>query len=325
MIDPMERWAQYGEKPDFAGLLTFGGAQFTEDPGELQGFDVAIVGAPMDDLVSDRPGARLAPRAIRGASSPPGPHLEVGVDAFAALRIVDFGDAPVIPADPGVSHAAIEATVGQVMAAGALPVVLGGDHAISYASIAGLHARGPLNVVWFDAHTDFCAWSGGESHNHKQVLRRISGLAHLGRIVQIGHRGMTYLDESRLSDKMMVVTAAAAATLRSETLLEFLRPDQSVYISVDIDAVDPNAAPGTGHPVPGGLSPALLIELAGLVMSNRHVVGLDLMEVNPLLDCGNLTSAVGANILLQLVSALAQERETSGARDEGQRDSRRLA
>ena len=78
MIDPQKRWAQYGEKPDYAGLLTFAGVPYTEDPAELEGFDVAVVGAPMDDLVSDRPGARLAPRAIRGASSPPGPHLEVG-------------------------------------------------------------------------------------------------------------------------------------------------------------------------------------------------------------------------------------------------------
>src|SRR5215204_7629202 len=131
MIDPQERWAQYGEKPDYAGLLTFGGVPYTQDPGELAGFDVAIVGAPMDDLVSDRPGARLAPRAIRAASAPPGPHLEANVDAFAELRIVDFGDAPVIPADATVSHDAIETTVGQVLSAGAIPVVLGGDHSIT--------------------------------------------------------------------------------------------------------------------------------------------------------------------------------------------------
>ena len=97
MIDPLERWAQYGEKPDYAGLLTFCGVPYTQDPAELAGFDVAVVGAPMDDLVSDRPGARLAPRAIRGASCPPGPHLEVKIDAFERLRVVDFGDAPVHP------------------------------------------------------------------------------------------------------------------------------------------------------------------------------------------------------------------------------------
>ena len=107
MLDPMERWREYGEKPDYAGPLTFGGAPCTQDPAELAGFDVAIVGAPMDDLVSDRPGARFAPRAIRAASCPPGPHLEAGVDAFARLRIVDFGDAAVVPALPERSQAAI--------------------------------------------------------------------------------------------------------------------------------------------------------------------------------------------------------------------------
>jgi hypothetical protein len=127
MIDPLERWAYLGEKPDYAGLLTFGGAPYAQGPAELAGCDVVVVGAPMDDLVSDRPVARLAPRAIRGASCPPGPHLEAKVDAFADLSVVDFGDAAVVPADPGSSHAAIEATVGQVLAAGALPVVLGGD------------------------------------------------------------------------------------------------------------------------------------------------------------------------------------------------------
>src|SRR5215471_13983803 len=134
MIDPLARWG-LGDKPDYAGLLTFGGLPYTEDPAELSGVDVAIVGAPVDELVSDRPGARFGPRAIRAASCPPGPHLEAGVDAFAALRIVDFGDAPVIPADPVRSHAAIEETVGHVVAAGAIPVVIGGDHSIAVPDI----------------------------------------------------------------------------------------------------------------------------------------------------------------------------------------------
>src|SRR5436305_11094109 len=131
MIDPLERWRSYGEKPDYAGLLTFAGMPYTQDPAELAGADVAIVGAPTDDLVSDRPGARFAPRAIRAASCPPGPHLEAKVDAFAELRVVDYGDAPVVPADPEGSHAAIEALVREVAAAGVVPIVLGGDHSIA--------------------------------------------------------------------------------------------------------------------------------------------------------------------------------------------------
>ena len=147
MIDPLERWAQYGEKPDYAGLLSFSGTAYSEDPADLAGIDAAIVGAPMDDLVSDRPGARLGPRAIRSASCPPGPHLEAKIDAFAELRVLDFGDAAVLPADPDRSHAAIEATVGQVVTAGLLPVVLGGDHSITEPSVRAVAAaRGPKRV-----------------------------------------------------------------------------------------------------------------------------------------------------------------------------------
>src|SRR6476659_662226 len=114
MIDPLERWGTLGDKPDYAGLLTYGGMPYTQDPAELKGVDAAIVGAPFDDLVSDRPGTRFGPRAIRAASCPPGPHLEAGIDAFAELRVVDFGDAPVLPADPVRTHAAIESLVGAV-------------------------------------------------------------------------------------------------------------------------------------------------------------------------------------------------------------------
>jgi arginase family enzyme len=118
VIDPLQRWATTGEKPDYAGLLTFAGVPYTQDAAHLAGVDVAIVGAPTDDLVSDRPGTRFGPRAIRAASSPSGPELETSVDAIAELRVVDFGDAPVLPADLGRSHAAIEATVAEVLAAG---------------------------------------------------------------------------------------------------------------------------------------------------------------------------------------------------------------
>src|SRR5215216_1882478 len=180
MIDPHERWAQYGEKPDYLGLLTFSGTVYTEDPGELDGFDVAIVGAPMDDLVSDRPGARLAPRAIRSASCPPGPHLEAKIDAFAELRVVDFGDAPVIPADVDTSHAAIEATVGQALAARTIPLVL-----------ACAAAHGPVGMVHFDTHTDTGAEVFGVERSHGTFIRRLvdGGQLDPGRYAQIGLRG----------------------------------------------------------------------------------------------------------------------------------------
>ena len=156
MIDPTERWPRgHEDKPDYAGLLTYGSAPYTQDSVELRGVDVAIVGAPADDLTSDRPGTRFGPRAIRAASWAPGRHLEAKVDAFAELRIVDFGDAPVVPADHVRTHAAIEATVADVLAAGALPVILGGDHSISEPNVRACAAvHGPVGLVHFDTHAD---------------------------------------------------------------------------------------------------------------------------------------------------------------------------
>src|ERR687888_713548 len=175
MIDPVERWPRgHEDKPDYAGLLTYGGLRYTQDPTELEGVDVAIVGAPTDDLVSDRPGARFGPRAIRAASCPPGPHLEAKVDAMAELRMVDYGDAPVVPADPARSHEAIERTVGEVVGAGAVPIVLGGDHSIAEPDIrACAAAHGPVGLVHFDTHTDTGTEVFGVEVSHGTPMYRL--------------------------------------------------------------------------------------------------------------------------------------------------------
>ena len=136
--------------------------------------DVAIVGAPTDDLVSDRPGTRFGPRAIRGASCPSGPHLEAGVDAFEVLRVVDFGDAAVLPAEPVKSHEAIEALVGQVVDAGALPVILGGDHSIAEPDIRAIaRRRGPVGLIHFDTHTDTGETVFGAALSHGTIMYRL--------------------------------------------------------------------------------------------------------------------------------------------------------
>ncbi len=192
MIDPLERWQGLGDKPDYAGLLTFMALPYTQDPAELVGVDVAIVGAPTDDLVSDRPGARFGPRAIRAASCPPGPHLEAKMDATRALRMVDFGDAPVIPSDPARTRAAIEETVGQVVRAGAVPIVLGGDHSIAEPDMAAVAAvHGPVGLVHFDTHTDTGTEVFGVEVSHGTPMYRLveAGLVDPLRYVQIGLRG----------------------------------------------------------------------------------------------------------------------------------------
>jgi agmatinase len=290
VIDPQERWAQYGEKPDYTGLLTFAGVPYTEDPAELAGFDVAIIGAPMDDLVSDRPGARLAPRAIRGASSPPGPHLEVKLDAFAELRVVDFGDAPVIPADPVRSHAAIEATVGQVLAAGVMPVVLGGDHSITEPSVracAGVH--GPVGVVHFDTHTDTGEEVFGVEFSHGTFIRRIVDAGHVdpSRYVQIGLRGYWPGETEFGWQAERGITSLFMHDVRDLGIREVVRRAVEAvgpgptYLTVDIDVLDPAFIPGTGTPEPGGMTAVDLLLAVRTVAAELDLVGADVVEVIP--------------------------------------------
>src|SRR4051794_25064651 len=295
-IDPLSRWREHGEKPGYAGLLTFGGAPYTEDPAELAGVDVAVVGAPMDDLVSDRPGARFAPRAIRAASCPPGPHLQAGVDAFAALRVVDYGDAPVMPADPSASHAAILRTVGEVVEAGAIPIVLGGDHSTSEPSItACARSHGPLGLIHLDAHTDTGERVFGVELSHGTPMRRLldAGTVAGDRYVQIGLRGYwpgpevfewqeargvtaILMDEVRREGAARAVERALAAVGNGPT-----------YLSVDIDVIEPGLiGNGTGTPEPGGLDVADVLAACRTIGERAQLVGADVVEVIP--------SAVGA-------------------------------
>jgi agmatinase len=318
VIDPLERWAQYGEKPDYAGLLTFGGAPFTQDPAELAGYDVAIVGAPMDDLVSDRPGARLAPRAIRGASCPAGPHLEAGVDAFEALRIVDFGDAPVLPADPERSHAAIEATVGQVLAAGALPAVLGGDHAITEPSLracAGVH--GPLGVVHFDTHTDTGAEVFGVEVSHGTFMRRLIDAGHVDgrRYAQIGLRGYWPGEREFAWQAERGVTSLFMHDVRDLGIREVTRRAMDavgagpVYLTVDVDVLDPAFLSGTGTPEPGGMTATDLLLAVRTVAVELELVGLDVVEVIPgAVGSDDRSSLVADRVVREALTGIAVRR-----------------
>jgi agmatinase len=290
VIDPQTRWAEYGEKPDYAGLLTFAGVPYTEDPSELAAFDVAVVGAPMDDLVSDRPGARLAPRAIRGASSPPGPHLEVKVDAFAELRVADFGDAPVIPADPVRSHAAIEATIGEVLAAGALPVVLGGDHSITEPSVRACAAtHGPVGLVHFDTHTDTGEEVFGVEFSHGTFIRRIVDAGHVdaSRYAQIGLRGYWPGEEEFAWQAERGITSLFMHDVRDLGIREVVRRAVEAvgpgptYLTVDVDVLDPAFVPGTGTPEPGGMSAVDLLLAVRTVATELDLIGADVVEVIP--------------------------------------------
>ena len=319
MIDPTDRWRQYGEKPDYAGLLTFGGAPYTQNPAELQGADVAIVGAPMDDLVSDRPGARFAPRAIRAASCPPGPHLEAGVDAFADLRVVDFGDAPVTPADAGRSHEAIQATVRQVLAAGALPVILGGDHSVTEPNVRACAAvHGPVGMVHFDTHTDTGAEVFGVERSHGTFIRRLidDGRLDARRYAQIGLRGYWPGEAEFAWQAEHGVTSLFMHDVRDLGIREVVRRAVEavgrgpVFLTVDVDVLDPAFLPGgTGTPEPGGMTSSELLLAVRTVASSLDLVGADVVEVIPTaVGSADLSALLADRVVREALTGIALRR-----------------
>jgi agmatinase len=324
MIDPQQRWASIGEKPDYAGPLSYAGMPLTQDPVDLDGVDVAIVGAPTDDLVSDRPGTRFAPRAIRAASCPPGPNLETRVDAMSELRVVDFGDAPILPADPVRSHAAIEATVGQVLAAGPIPVVLGGDHSISEPNVrACATAHGPLGLVHFDTHTDTGAEVFGVELSHGTIMRRLVEDGHVDplRYAQIGLRGYWPGDEEFSWQAERGITSLFMHDVRDLGIKEVIRRALETigpgpaFLSVDIDVLDPAFAPGTGTPEPGGMSTAELLWAAREVASGVELVGADVVEVIPTgVGGADITALAADRIVREMIGGIALRRRRQSDR-----------
>jgi agmatinase len=322
MIDPLERWREYGEKPDYAGPLSFGGAPYTQDPERLAGFDVAIVGAPTDDLVSDRPGARFGPRAIRVASCPPGPHLEAKVDAFAELRVVDYGDAPVLPADPARTHEAIERTVGEVLDAGLIPIVLGGDHSIAEPDIRACARRngGAVALVHFDTHTDTGTEVFGVEVSHGTPMYRLvrDGLVDPARYVQIGLRGywpgereLSWQREQGITSFFMHdVRDRGIKAIVDETLA--VVGDAPCFLTVDVDVLDPAFAPGTGTPEPGGMTSVDLLHAVRLLADGLALVGADVVEVIPTgVGSADITALVADRIVREILTGIALRRRRS--------------
>jgi agmatinase len=321
MIDPLERWRRYGEKPDYAGPVSFGSAPYTQDPALLHGFDVAIVGAPMDDLVSDRPGARFGPRAIRSASCPPGPHLEAKVDAFAELRVVDYGDAPVLPADPARSHAAIEETVGEVLDAGLIPIVLGGDHSIAEPDIRACARRhGPVGLVHFDTHTDTGTEVFGVEVSHGTPMYRLVRDGHVdpARYVQIGLRGYWPGESEFAWQAERGIVAFFMHDVRDRGIGEIVARTVEhvgagpVFLSVDVDVLDPAFAPGTGTPEPGGLTSVELLQAVRVVAERLDVVGADVVEVIPTaVGSSDVTALVAERVVREILTGIALRRRDS--------------
>ena len=285
---------------------------------DLTGVDVALVGIPFDSGTSYRPGTRLGPREIRSQSSliRPYNHFQQ-VAPFDRLNVVDAGDVDASPVSLDIAHAAIDQHVRGVVAAGAMPLAIGGDHSISLPvlrALAGKH--GPLGLVQFDAHIDTWDEDFGSKlfHGSSFYYAVTEGLVDPRRFVQVGIRGPMYGpgDFAFHRDRFIaVMDIDEVFRLGLDGVLARIRTvigAGPVYVTFDIDAVDPAYAPGTGTPEVGGLSShdaqVLVRGLAGL-----QIVGGDIVEVSPPFDGpGQITSLLAANLLFELVCVLARGR-----------------
>lgn len=263
----MER---YDDGPAYLGPTTFSRVPLLTTTDQLDDLhpDVAIVGAPWDDGVSYRPGARFGPRAVRTASYQSAEwHLELEVAPLDVLRVVDYGDARCVPGMADVSHAAIRERVSDVASRNIVPMIIGGDHSITWPSataVAAAYPSGSVGIVHFDAHADTGESSWGNLHSHGSPMRRLieSGAIPGRNFVQIGLRGywppkdvfewmraqgMRWHLMGELRDRGVVPVI-------DDAIAEALDGPEHIYLSVDIDVLDPGFAPGTGTPEPGGCS-----------------------------------------------------------------------
>ena len=317
---------RYG--PQFGPDITFLGVPRCdlEEPQTYAGADVVIIGAPFDGGTSHRPGARFGPMAIRMTDYLPHdgsrPSLALRTDALVDLNVVDAGDVEMYSGDIEKALPALETAVEKVTRAGAIPVVLGGDHSIAFPDakgVANVLGHGRVSMLHFDAHADTGDIEFGSLWGHGQPMRRLieSGALRGDRFLQIGLRG--YWPAPQTLDWM------AGQGMRSYEMTEIGRRGlqvclteafgiatdecEGVFLSVDIDVCDPGHAPGTGTPEPGGLSARELLDSVRRICLELPVVGLDVVEVSPPYDHGEITAALANRVVLEALSAIARRRQ----------------
>lgn len=309
--------------PVYVGPSTFSKLPWVTDPAEIRrrGVDVVIVGAPFDDAVSHRPGARFGPRAIREANYTTGPasSLHLGhIEPFEVLTVVDAGDANVVPAWMERGHAFIYRKVREVAETGAIPIILGGDHSITLPSataLAEVRRPGSIGIVHFDAHADAAPEVWGVLSGHGTPMRRlIESGAVMGRnFVQVGLRGYWptvdvfewMRGQGMRWHLMSEIEDRGADAVVDQAIAEALDGPDAVYLSVDIDVIDPGMAPGTGTPEPGGMLTRELLRAIRRIVSAVELAGMDIVEVSPPYDHAEVTAAAANRCALEAVSALA--------------------
>jgi agmatinase len=294
----------------FVGICTFGKYPVQLDWDNIEA-DAAVLGAPFDGGTQWRAGARFGPRAIREASTlfafgHAGAYdHEDDATYLAGCRIVDIGDADIVHTDTEKSHANIEEGVRKILAAGALPVVIGGDHSVNIPCIRAFSSQPPMHLVQIDAHLDFVDERHGVRHGHGNPMRRAAEQPWITGLTQIGIRNVSSTAQDGYEDARAmgsdILSVRQARKLGTEALLARIPAGVRYYITIDIDGFDPSIAPGTGTPSHGGFAYYEVLELLAGLAKRGTVAGIDLVEVAPDYDHGGITSVLAAQLLLNLI------------------------
>jgi agmatinase len=295
-----------------------------DEPDTYADADVVIVGAPFDGGTSHRPGTRFGQMAMRATDYNPHdgsrPHMAMRVDALTDdITVVDAGDLEVYSGDVVRSCATIEQAVSTIAAAGKVPLVLGGDHTITWPDVTGVaHARGfgRVSVIHFDAHADTGDIEFGSLYGHGQPMRRLieSGAARGDRFLQVGLRGYWpgpdtldwMADQGMRSFHMSEIVDRGLDEVLDEAFSIATDDCDAVFLSVDIDVCDPGHAPGTGTPEPGGLTARQLLDAVSRICYELPVAGIDVVEVSPPYDHAEITVMLGNRVVLEALAGLAR-------------------
>ncbi len=304
----------------FTGICTFARAPYVPDWTALD-CDVAILGAPFDAGTQWRAGARFGPRGVREASTlfsfgHAGAYdHEDDVTYLDGVRIADMGDADIVHTDTLQSHANIRAGVAAALAAGALPVTIGGDHSVNIPCIEAYEGHAPFHLLQIDAHLDFVDTRHGVTRGHGNPMRRAAEKPWVSGLTQVGIRNVSstaregYEDaRARGSDILSVRQMRALGALATAARLPQGAP---VYITIDIDAFCPSIAPGTGTPSHGGFLYYEVLELLQAVARAHPVIGIDLVEVAPDYDPTGSTSILAAQLLMNLLGFVFHARASA--------------
>lgn len=302
----------------FVGISTFGKRPYVEDWDNLDA-DVAILGAPFDSGTQYRPGARFGPRAVREASTlfsfghaGAYDHEDDATYLGPEVRIVDMGDADIVHTDTEASHANIEAGVRAALAAGALPVLIGGDHSVNIPAIRAFDDQGDFHIVQIDAHLDFVDERHGVRHGHGNPMRRAAEKPYVTGLTQLGIRNVSSTAREGYEDARArgsdILSVRQVRRLGTEGILAHIPAGARIYVTADIDAFCPSIAPGTGTPSHGGFLYYEVLELMQGLARRHEVIGLDLVEVAPDYDPSGSTAILAAQLLMNTLGFIFHAR-----------------